>query len=59
METYTLRATVTTATPEATAQAFQVMLALEKGYTSVIRTEGAARVVVASDGQAIRFERGN
>ncbi len=52
-----IRATIQTETPQKTAEAFRFALAVSRGYTSKIIRAGAARIVLASDGQAVRFER--
>lgn len=53
-----IRAVIECENPEKTAQAFQLTLALDKGYTSkIVRGEGPDRLVVASDNQAVRFVR--
>lgn len=52
-----IRATIQTATPERTAQIFQAVLAADRGFTSTLRWEGTTWIVVASDGQAVRFEQ--
>lgn len=50
-------ATIKTNTPKRTALLFQAVLAADRGYTSVLAHDGAAVVVTASDGKAVRFER--
>jgi hypothetical protein len=52
-----LRATIKTTTPEKTALLFSAVLAADKGVPSRIERENGAFVVVADDGQAVRFER--
>ena len=51
-----LRAIIKTDTPDVAAKWFQIQLAVDRGYASDILNDGAARIVVASDGQAVRFE---
>lgn len=53
---FTLRETLYTKTPQETALWFQTVLAVDRGFESTIITDGRARVVIASDGQAVRFE---
>ena len=53
--TMTLRGTIPTLNPKQTAQAFQFLLAAEKGYTSTLTTMGTSVLLVASDGQAVKF----
>lgn len=55
---YVLRATIVTSTPDRTALLFSAVLAADKGFASTIARDGQARIVVASDGQAVRFEKG-
>lgn len=48
---------IQTPTPRAAAEAFRLLLATERGYTSSIRTAPSGAVIVrASDGKAVRFE---
>lgn len=51
----TIRATIQTATPKRTAMLFQAVLGADKGYASDLRKDGTGWLVVASDGQAVRF----
>lgn len=53
----TIIATITTKTPAKTALWFQTILAVDRGWSSTIEVDGAARIVVAEDGKAVRFER--
>ena len=55
----TIRATIKTETPMQTAMIFQGVLAADRGFTSELRREegGSSFLVVASDGQAIRFQK--
>lgn len=53
----TIRATIKTATPKKTAMLFQAVLAADKGFMSELREGCGYYLVVASDGQAVRFER--
>lgn len=48
--------TIKTATPQKTALFFSTILAADKGYSSTIKNDGEARIVIASDGKAVRFE---
>ena len=52
-----IRATLTVDNPHNAALAFSAVLAVDKGFTSSIVREGSARLVVASDGQAVRFSK--
>lgn len=53
----TIRATITSATPKKTAMIFQAVLAADKGFTSELQPVRHGYLVVASDGQAVMFER--
>lgn len=51
-----IRASVEVPDPEKAALLFSAILAADKGYTSrIVRGAGSARLVIASDGQAVRF----
>lgn len=52
----TIRATIKTTTPKATALLFQGILGADRGVTSTLHPDGAAFIVLADDGQAVRFE---
>lgn len=51
------RATIATLTPTKTAMLFQAVLAADKGFTSRLQREGKDVLVIASDGQAVRFTK--
>lgn len=55
MVNYIERATIQSSTPFQTAQLFQAVLAADRGFTSTLRRRGADVLVIASDGQAVRF----
>lgn len=51
-----LRKTYEVKLPATAAQVFSVILATDKGYTSqIIKESETSYLVVASDGQAVRF----
>lgn len=55
MSQYTVRATISTPTPEKTAQLFQAVLAVDRGVTSTLTRDGADFIVIADDQQAVRI----
>jgi hypothetical protein len=47
--------TISTKTPRKTAEAFRLLLATEKGFTSTLTREGRDYLVTASDGRQVLF----
>lgn len=54
---YSIIATITTPTPEATALLFCGCLGADKGVRAEVRAHGAGFIVIADDGRAVVFAR--
>lgn len=52
---YIIRDTIRTPDPIRAAIYFQTLLAVDKGFTSTVEADGTSRIVVGSDGQAVKF----